>query len=258
MGAVDGGALKAGLLGASSSANFMRQMRNTMDGTETPDLGTRGATSSHVTTRTLQRQQKWKTDLHSPEYLLPPRSTVDRLMNIYWKFSHVIFPFLDKVQITECYEGLWTGCESLSIDQQIFHCILNTAFAIACKLDPAARPEEQEESSNTYFLRARKLLSFDLLDMSHFQLIQALLLMSQYLQSTNMPRGCFQSIGLAIWIAQVCSVSDLEQKPTYHTSQDMGLHLPETSLSIGDQHQRAMAQRVWQGCILMDRYASIR
>lgn len=207
MGAVDGWALKAGLLGASSSANFMRQMRKAIDGTETPDLGAWGTMSTHVSTRTLKRQEKWRTDLHSPEYLLPPRSTGDRLMDIYWRYSHVIFPFLDKVEIRECYEGLWTGCQSLSISQQIFHCILNTAFAIACKLDPVAQPESQEVSSNTYFSRARKLLSFDLLDMSHFQLIQALLLMSQYLQSTDMPRQCFQSIGLAIWVAQVSSGS---------------------------------------------------
>lgn len=206
MGAVDGWALRAGLLGASSSANFMRQMRKAVDGKEGPDLGTRGAVSSHVSTRLLQRHQEWKKNLHSPEYVLPPRSTADRLMDIYWKYSFQIFPFLDEMQISECYEGLWTGGQSYLIGQQVFHCILNLAFAIACKLDAAALPGEQEESSSAYFARARKLLLFDLLTISDFHLIQALLLMSQYLQSTDMPRQCFQSIGLAIWIAQVCLV----------------------------------------------------
>lgn len=239
MGAVDAWALKAGLLGTSSSTNFMRQMRKAVDGRDSPDRGARGATSSHVTheaTRLFQRQHEWRMNLHGPEYVLPPRSTADRLMGIYWQHAWVIFPFVDDEQVSRCYDGLWSGNVTQYFDQKVFHCILNLMFALACKLDPTASPGEQESSSNTYFARARGLLVFDLLDISDFQLVQALLLMSQFLQSTNMPRQCFQTVGMAIWIAQ-----------------DLGLHLSETALAIQDHRQRAFVQRVWQSCLLMDR-----
>lgn len=50
MGGVEGGSLNAGLLGTSSSANFMRQMlRRAVDGRSSPGAGVQGATSSHVT-----------------------------------------------------------------------------------------------------------------------------------------------------------------------------------------------------------------
>lgn len=78
------------------------------------------------------------------------------------------------------------------LDQRVFHCILNLVFAIACKLDPAASPGMQESSSSVYLTRARSLFGLDLLDISDFHLVKASLLMSQYLQSTNMP--CFDGV----------------------------------------------------------------
>lgn len=244
MGDVDSWGLRVGLLGTSSSASFMEQIHTAVDGRETLDgeHGTKGARSSHVSTRTLRRTPARKTNSHSADYVLPPRKTADRLMTIHWNYSHVIFPWLDRLQIMKCYEGLWTGNEDPDpyMDTQVFYGILNTIFAISYKLDPEVQPDEQEELSAVYFARAQKLLSFNILSIGLFELIPALLLTGQYLQSTNMPRECFQSIGLAIWIAQ-----------------DMGLHLPDTSSSIEGQHEREMARRVWYGCILMDRVASM-
>jgi hypothetical protein len=157
-------------------------------------------------------------------------------MDIYWRHAWIIFPFIDEVQVVECYDSLWTGGNVHLFDQRVFHCILNLAFALACKLDPAVPSEERESSSLAYFTRARDLLHLDLLDISDFQLVQALLMMSQYLQSTKMPRQCFQAVGLAIWIAQ-----------------DLGLHLPSTALAIEDDQQRSLVKRIWQSCVLMDR-----
>ena len=254
--AVEGGAFKLGLIGMSSSAAFMIQMRNAVDEREAPELGFEGAraASSCVSTDRLQRKHEWKEELHSPKYALPPRSTADRLMEVYWQYSWTIFPVMDETHIRQCYEDLWTGKSSTTISQQILYCMLNLAFAIACKLDPKTLGAEQEEISHVYFTRARDLLVVDLLSVSELGLVQALLLMSQYLQSTNMPRQYFQTVGLAIWFAQV-SFAPL---PKVHTSahghlKDLGLYLPETALAIQDTHKRATAQRVWQSCIVMDR-----
>ncbi|KAK4865055.1 hypothetical protein LT330_001678 [Penicillium expansum] len=55
-----------------------------------------------------------------------------------------------------------------------------------------------------------------------------------------MPQKSFRSIGTAI-----------------HIAQDLGLHLPATIESIKDSRERDLARRVWNGCIIMDRIASM-
>lgn len=239
MGAVDGWALKAGLLGASSATNFMRQMRKAVDGRETCAYGSRGATSSHVThvpSRLSSRVHEWKRNLHGSEYALPPRATADALLKIYWEYVWTIFPFVDDVEVSQCYENMWLGNSTQSFDQKTFHCILNLAFALACKLDPKAALNERESSASIYFTRAKGLFTFNLLELSDIHLVQALLLLCQFLQSTKLPRECFQTVGLAIWIGM-----------------DLGLHLPATARALQDSQQRGIVQRVWQGCIMMDR-----
>lgn len=242
MGCVDNSALRAGLLGTSSGASFMHLVREVAsDGSKTPDQGSKGAMAGHVsvTLRTVKHQAARNRDSRRTEFILPTRKTANYLMKVYWDYSHPIFPWLDKADVTKSYNLLWTGSEDPSVDEQVFHCTLNLIFAIACVLDPTGRAAELLDSSRIYYDRAKKLFSFDLLDFSYFPLLQAFLLMAQYLQSTKLPRKCFQSIGIAIWIAQ-----------------DLGLHLPETTSSMKDLRERELARRVWHGCILLDKYST--
>jgi hypothetical protein len=241
MGCVDNRALNAGLLGTSSGASFMRHIRDFADSSSTRDRGSKGAMAGHVSARlrSLKHQSKRRRDSHSSEFILPTRKIADHLMKIYWDYSYPIFPWPDKSETTKSYELLWRGDEDPLVDEQIFHCTLNLIFALGCVLDPAGRHTEQSKLSKVYFDRASELFAFDLLDFSYFSLIQTFLLMAQYLQSTKLPRKCFQSIGLAIWIAQ-----------------DLGLHLPETTSSMEDVREREIARRIWHGCILVDRYTN--
>ena len=134
----------------------------------------------------------------------------------------------------QLYEALWSGQESTSDPR--FHCILNTAFALACQLNGLIAPESREACSVVFFNRAKTLLQFDILEVGSFELVQALLLMSQYLQSTNSPSRCWIVAGLAIRIAQ-----------------GLGLHQDAIVMTMPSQRDREMARRVWHGCILMDR-----
>lgn len=245
MGNVDPWALKVGLLGASSSASFMRSISKVVDGTTTPihDKLAQRISSSHASGKELYRKRTRGASTDSAEYVLPARKVADRLLDIHWNLSQVIFPWLDRLRFMRWYESLWTqhdGPEDPYLDEQICFCMLNTIFAMSYKLDPAVSAEEQDNLSNAYFERAQKLLCFNLLDIGHINLVQALLLIGQYLQSTNMPQKCFQCVGLAIWIAQ-----------------DIGLHITETCLALETQHDREIALRTWHGCLLMDRITSM-
>lgn len=244
MGNVDNWGLKVGLLGASSSASFMHSIFQAVEGSDMPepDRLARLIASSHTSGLTPYGKRAQNANVQNTEYFLPPRKTANRLLAVHWTLSQCIFPWVDRLRFMRWYEGLWTGREDTDrhVDEQVYHCILNTIFATSYKLDTSLNASDQETMSNTHFQRAQKLFCLDLMDVSHIELVQALLLMGQYLQSTHMSRRCFQCIGLAIWIAQ-----------------DMGLHIPETLSLIKSQHDREMARRTWHGCILMDRITSM-
>jgi hypothetical protein len=80
----------------------------------------------------------------------------------------------------------------------------------------------------------------ELLDFANLEMVQSLVLMAQYLQSTDKPNYCWSIVGLAIRLAQA-----------------IGLHLdsPE-GVAAGrkiDQINAEVRKRVWASCILLDR-----
>jgi hypothetical protein len=244
MGNIDTWAVRVGLFGASSSAGFMQHVSKILDGAKTPepDLKARGIASGHTATRPFYRIPNKSRNDFSAEYVLPPRRVANLLLEMHWNCSQIIFPWLDRLRFMKQYEALWTSDLNSDpfIDEQVFYCILNIIFALSYKIDPTIDSKQQETLSNAHFSRAQRLLSFNMLEISHLGMVQALLLMAQYLQSTSMPRQCFQCVSLAIW-----------------TAQDIGLDMPETLLPFQNQHEREIARRVWHGCILMDRVTAM-
>lgn len=238
-GHANGWIVKAGLLGASSSASFIRSICKAVDGDETPKTE-KAVPERRASRNPVQGKRIRSSSIYSAEYVLPPRKVADRLLDLHWKHSHI--PWIDRLRFLGWYEGLWAGNENPKpdVDEQVYYCMMNIAFALAYKEDPTVSPDDQEALSESHFIRAQKLLCFNLLDITYIGLVQALLLMGQYLQSTNMTRQCFQCVGLAILVAQ-----------------NLRLHIPQTISAIRSQHDREMARRAWHGCILMDRITSM-
>lgn len=86
--------------------------------------------------------------------------------------------------------------------------------------------------------RATRLLSLDLMDYGLIQLVQALLLKSQYLQTLSMSNKCWVTVGMAIRVAQA-----------------IGLHL---DIAGETQAQREERRRTWHSCELLDRFVPAR
>jgi hypothetical protein len=218
--------------GRSSAKSFMRQVRVTVEAKSQEPCASLGYSSQ------MPPVAAGLTTTHShtvePDYVLPPRSTADRLIQIYWTESHTLYPFVHKPSFQKEYEELWTGSDSPNTP--MFHCILNIAFALGCQLNAAIPPESRESVSMVYFERSRQLLHFDILEGGDFEVVQALLLMGQYLQSTNSPSRCWNVVGMAVRIAQ-----------------GLGLHHQGTKSMLSTQRDREMRRRVWHGCVLMDR-----
>ena len=212
----------------SSATSFMKQIRIAMNPQFIREL--------NQTTQPVKEFVRPPAHIKSPlDYLLPSRQRADHLMQTYWRLVHSLYPFLHKVDVLSTYQKLWTG-EDIGCDAPTFVCLLNIIFSIACILDPTIRPEERESSADVFYQRARELLGFDFMKQPSTLTVQCLLVLGQYLQSTNDPQQCWIFIGLAIRIAQ-----------------SIGLDLPSTSAQAPNLQQRELLRRVWHGCVLMDR-----
>lgn len=119
-----------------------------------------------------------------------------------------------------------------SEDDPLFYCLLNLVLALGCQFSTLF--ESSIHSGDTFFNRAKTLLGFSIFDVGTLQVVQALLLMGSYLQSTNRPNRCWNVLGMGIRVAQ-----------------GLGLHIERSG---GDLVERETRRRAWWGCVLMDRY----
>ena len=119
-------------------------------------------------------------------------------------------------------------------------CTFNVIFALGCQLLKTIVPDQRQALSNTYFKRAQELLQLNLWGPGSPELVRCLLLMGQYLQSTNTHNQCWMAVGHAVRIAQ-----------------SLGLHLPEDSARKTSAYEREMSRRIWHSCVLMDRVLSM-
>jgi hypothetical protein len=170
------------------------------------------------------------------EYLLPSRRLADELVTYYWDDAHTLYPFLDKERVEDGYRTIWTG-DSPSMDERLLMSIVNLMFALGCQFAKSIAPENRQSSADVYFKRAQELLHLELWGAGSTELVQCLLLMGQYLQSSSAHHQCWMVVGHAVRVAQ-----------------SLGLHLPETSSNLQSSLERELARRIWHGCILMDRY----
>ena len=165
--------------------------------------------------------------------VLPPRRTADHLVDLYFKYVHTLYPWLHEPSFRAQYESLWmTPPGSSSDDDPLFYCLLNLVLALGCQFSTLF--ESSIHSGDTFFNRAKTLLGFSIFDVGTLQVVQALLLMGSYLQSTNRPNRCWNVLGMGIRVAQ-----------------GLGLHIERGG---GDLVERETRRRAWWGCVLMDRY----
>lgn len=185
--------------------------------------------SAHRTRRT----QSARIPVNDADALvLPPRKTADHLVDLYFKYVHTLYPWLHEPSFRAQYEKLWiTRLGATNEDNHLIYCIFNLVLALGCQFSTLF--ESSIHSGDTFFNRAKTLLGFSIFDVGTLQVVQSLLLMGGYLQSTNRPNRCWNVLGMGIRVAQ-----------------GLGLHIER---SCGDFVERETRRRVWWGCVLMDR-----
>lgn len=215
--------------GSSSAASFAKQVKDAVASRlSLPGLGSKIVLKAN--------ESPFAQNIYSVAelYLLPSRRSADRMMDIYWNEVHILYPFLDRVSFSGSYNTLWSKDDDEQSPHMLF-CHLNIIFALTCQL---RRRVASDDGSNAdvFFRRAAQLLQTNLLQGGSLEQIQACLLMTQYLQSTEWPQRCWVIMGLAIRVAQA-----------------LGLHLEEFSSRLDNVKERELSRRVWHGCVFLDR-----
>ena len=232
MGAASTRDYKPGFFGGSSTLSFMEGIQaaitNSANVSPADTATPLDRPSVHPRPRRSQSARIPVNDVDA--LVLPPRRTADHLVDLYFKYVHTLYPWLHEPSFRTAYEALWNT--SSKEDDPLFYCILNLVLALGCQFSTLF--ESSIHSGDTFFNRAKTLLGFSIFDVGTLQVVQALLLMGSYLQSTNRPNRCWNVLGMGIRVAQ-----------------GLGLHIERKT---GDVVERETRRRAWWGCVLMDRY----
>ena len=174
---------------------------------------------------------------------LPSNQEADALVEGYFTGVHSLYPFLHRGSFETRYSRVWTGSTDgqprLDSEDRIFYSLLNAVFALGVHFTPSILPQDRARHSELYFNRAMGMLNFGILAEGSIELVQTLLLLGQYLQSTDMPGLCWNIVGLAIRVAQ-----------------SIGLHIPRHTTSSLDRStilMNELRKRLWCGCLTLDR-----
>lgn len=192
--------------------------------------------------------------------VIPSRAEADSLISSYWHWTHSLYPFIHRPSFEQRYLTVWyphtqsyttdksrdsTTAEGIyaNISDRLFYCMLNTVFSLGALFSSRIDQEDRASVAYTFYERAKQLLDIDLLADGSLALVQTLLLMGQYLQSTDMSNSCWNIIGLAVRVAQCIGL--------HHDPQacDQGC----CSTQSFEQVDIEMRRRAWTGCIMLDR-----
>jgi hypothetical protein len=223
-------------VGSSSAASFMKQIRDAISEKLSIPENVAFGGNLQISPVHAKELNSWRLPRLVAEHcVLPSRNNADKMLDVYWGQIHVLYPFIHREQFIQAYESLWTS-EVSKVDNRMVYCILNVIFALTCQVTKKRAVQDQEASADVFFQRAMQLLQIDMIGPSSLGLIQALLLISQYLQSSEWPHRCWVAVGLSVRAAQ-----------------GLLLHLPETTARVKCQRDRELALRLWHGCVFMDR-----
>ena len=115
----------------------------------------------------------------------------------------------------------------------VFHCALNAMFALACHFSDLP-PADREPTSDMFFQKTKTFVGIGLIEHNSLSVVQALLIVSLYLQSTAFPDRCWNSVGIACRLAQ-----------------GLGLHIDDNDGKDGSL-EAEVRRRTWYCCVILD------
>lgn len=204
-------------------------------------------------------------NLPALRYTIPVRAEADELVDSYWTWVHSLYPFLHMPSFLARYRSIWASTKDRQqsdpgnvqsqtptnyydgMSEKLFHCMLNVVFAMGALFNPSTALQDRDSVSRAYFNRGKALVDLDELACGSTALVQILLLMGQYLQSTDAASSCWNIVGLAI---RVCHGIGLHHEP----------ECCRGNICTGGYHsqlEREIRRRTWTCAIILDRYVLV-
>jgi hypothetical protein len=199
---------------------------------------------------------------HLNDLDLPPRPLADHLLLSYFSRVQILYPFLHRPTFEAAYEKLWTpstagdnhensGTPNRSVDtglgnfinsgpdSRIFRAGVNAIFALSCQFSDLPISKSLVAAKG-YLERAMSLLLHpELLDDPTISVVQVLLLLCLHLQSTPLRNRLWNTIGLALRMAQGLAL---------HDDDDRRLGNGKTNDNIWIEIRR----RIWYSCTMLE------
>lgn len=144
------------------------------------------------------------------------------------EFCHPQYPFILETTFFRRYEASWAATKPQGV---AWTGLVNMVFALGCHFSP----ETPLSIARDFFLSSKALIFPAVLDSPTFEMLQTLVLMSLYLQSTRDSKQCWSVIGLSVRLAQ-----------------NLGLHLRKTYDAIDNAEEREQRVRAWWACYVLD------
>ncbi|KAJ0331970.1 hypothetical protein COL922a_011648 [Colletotrichum nupharicola] len=149
--------------------------------------------------------------------MLPERWLADSLMESFWEFVHPVFPILHKPSFIASYEALWKPTKDRNHKRDfkdvVFHSTISIMLALGSQRTDQVSVAEQANLADKFYKQSVKLISVDTLDHSSLQVVQLLLLRGVYLHYTSYADRCWNTVGVAVRVAQGLGLQMKEIKP---------------------------------------------
>ncbi|KAJ4286514.1 hypothetical protein N0V90_013214 [Kalmusia sp. IMI 367209] len=168
-------------------------------------------------------------------FVLPPESETLRLIDIFFSSTGVLFPYIDRDGFLQTYQQL--NSTNIRTVRRSWLGLLNIVLAMATSAshDSTLSASERAAESEIFYRRALALCDKQIRRSASLEIVQMLLLTSQYLQGTERSVETWNVHGLAV-------------KAAYQ----LGLHSPN-ALKQYPPLEREIRKRTWFGCIVLDR-----
>ncbi|KAL4940553.1 fungal-specific transcription factor domain-containing protein [Aspergillus oleicola] len=166
-------------------------------------------------------------------FYLPPEEETSNLIDVYWSNNGMLCPYLHEETFRETYAQLK---HNSAVTRRTWLGLLNMVLALATNANTQLPGQEnRRRSSEAFYHRANKLCDNYVMTGASLEIVQYLLLASQYMQETQSSMQAWSTHGLAV-------------KAALH----LGLHSSEASKRYSPV-EREIRKRTWFGCIVLDR-----
>ncbi|OKL55356.1 hypothetical protein UA08_09423 [Talaromyces atroroseus] len=171
-------------------------------------------------------------------FYLPPDEETSALIDQYFSNTGLLFPYLHEETFRESYKKLK---QNHAATRRTWLGVLNMVLAMATHTTvlPVGESEKRQIRSEAFYRRADSLCAEYVMNGASLEIVQYLLLVSQYMQGTRSSIQTWATHGLAVKVAL-----------------QLGLHSSETSKRFPPV-EREIRKRTWFCCIVLDRSLSM-